>query len=75
PGKLCRALKIDLSINATPLQPGSPLWLEKRSSSFQQQLDGNQVSLTQTTRVGLTQGADLPWRWYLTNAQAVSKKG
>ena len=74
PGKLCRALKIDLSFTAQPLQSGQPLWLEHRDPMFQQQLDDGTHSLTQTTRIGLTQGADLPWRWYLTNCPAVSKQ-
>lgn len=74
PGKLCRALKIDLSLTAQPLNPGQPLWLEHRSPKFQQELDQQARSLVQTTRIGLTQGADRPWRWYLANCPAVSKK-
>jgi len=73
PGKLCRALKIDLSLTAQPLQLGQPLWLEHRSSKFQEQLDQHTIALVQTTRIGLTQGVDLPWRWYLENCPAVSK--
>ncbi len=75
PGKLCQTLKIDRSLNGTPLQPDSPLCLEHRSDRVQHQLDINQFTLTQTTRIGLTEGVDLPWRWYLTNCPAVSKKG
>lgn len=73
PGKLCRALKIDLTLNATPFQPGQGLWLEHRDPQFQQQLAEGQLTLTQTTRIGLTQGGDLPWRWYLTGCAAVSR--
>lgn len=73
PGKLCRALQIDLTLTALPLQPNQPLWLEHRHSDLQHQLDAGQLSLTQTTRIGLTQGVDLPWRWYLANHPAVSK--
>ncbi|WP_416671918.1 DNA-3-methyladenine glycosylase [Egbenema bharatensis] len=75
PGKLCRALKIDLALNATPFQPGQGLWLEHRYPWFQQQMDQDKLSLTQTTRIGLTKGVDLPWRWYLTDSPAVSRKG
>ncbi|MDX2213547.1 MAG: DNA-3-methyladenine glycosylase [Oculatellaceae cyanobacterium bins.114] len=74
PGKLCLALKIDVSLNAIPLQPGQPLWLEHRTPSFQEQLDQGQLTLSQTTRIGLTKGVDLPWRWYLSGCPAVSKK-
>jgi DNA-3-methyladenine glycosylase len=75
PGKLCRALKIDLTLTAKPLQPGESLWLEPRSQDYQEQLDRQSISFIQTTRIGLTQGADLPWRWYVKGCAAVSKKG
>jgi len=75
PGKLCRAFKIDLTLNKTPLQPGQALWLEHRQFQLQQQLDEGNLSLIQTTRIGLTQGVDLPWRWYLSGCSAVSRKG
>lgn len=73
PGKLCRALQIDLRHTALPLQPGQPLWLEHRAAEFQQHIDQGVQSLIQTTRIGLTQGADLPWRWYLSPCRAISK--
>jgi DNA-3-methyladenine glycosylase len=75
PGKLCLALRIDLSLNGTRLKPGQPLWLEHRSEQFQQRLDKRTLRLTQATRIGLTQGMDLPWRWYLTDCPSVSKRG
>jgi len=63
PGKLCQVLGIDRTLNGTNLsQP--PLWLET----------GEPVkNITQTTRIGLSQGVDIPWRWYDTDSQAVSK--
>ncbi len=66
PGKLCNALQIDCSLNAQVLKPGEPLWLEHRPPQFQPEL-------IQTTRIGLSKGADLPWRWYLKDCPAVSK--
>ncbi|MBD1894274.1 DNA-3-methyladenine glycosylase [Coleofasciculus sp. FACHB-129] len=66
PGKLCRALQIDSTLNSQVLQPGQPLWLEHRQSQFMPEL-------VQTTRIGLSQGIDLPWRWYLRGCAAVSK--
>jgi DNA-3-methyladenine glycosylase len=74
PGKLCRVLEIDRSLNGTLLQQGQPLWLEQRTPAWQQQFDQGLHPLTQTTRIGLTQGVDLPWRWYLRDSQAVSKR-
>jgi DNA-3-methyladenine glycosylase len=75
PGKLCQALNIDRSLNGISLHPPASLWLEHRPSTLQHQFDCGQLSLTQTTRIGLTEGAELPWRWYLTHCPAVSKKG
>lgn len=66
PGKLCQVLQIDRSFNGQVLTPGQPLWLEHRPLDFV-------PDLVQTTRIGLTKGADLPWRWYLKNCLAVSK--
>jgi DNA-3-methyladenine glycosylase len=64
PGKLCRSLHIDLTLTAQPFQVRSPLWLEHRTADF---------PLIQTTRIGLTQGADIPWRWYIKDCPAVSR--
>lgn len=70
PGKLCRTLQIDLSLSAQSLKPGQPLWLEMRSPATTNDPSG----IIQTTRIGLTQGTDIPWRWYLKQNPAVSKK-
>jgi DNA-3-methyladenine glycosylase len=73
PGKLCQLLAIDRTLTTTPLTPESGLWLEHRSVHWQQRLQASDA-ITQTTRIGLTQGADLPWRWYVRNSKAVSKR-
>ena len=73
PGKVCRVMQIDRSLNAGVLQPGQPLWLEHRRSQFQQQLDQKAISFVQTTRIGLSKGTDLPWRWFISNCPAVSR--
>jgi len=64
PSKLCRIFQIDRSLNGTILQLGQPLWLEQRQQEF---------AIVQTTRIGLSQGIDLPWRWYVQGCPAVSK--
>jgi DNA-3-methyladenine glycosylase len=74
PGKLCRALKIDLSLTAQPFRLGGDLWLEHRHDAFQAQIDRQMLKFVQTTRIGLTQGIDLPWRWYIQGCPAVSRK-
>ncbi|MEO0987729.1 MAG: DNA-3-methyladenine glycosylase [Cyanobacteria bacterium J06639_14] len=75
PGKLCRTLQIDLSLNGIRLTPEHPLWLEPRSMALQQDVESGRTRIVQTTRIGLTQGTDRPWRWYVENHPAVSKKG
>jgi DNA-3-methyladenine glycosylase len=77
PGKLCLAMQINLALYGTKLELGSgqAMWIEHRSLDWQAKLDLGAIELTQTTRIGLTQGLDLPWRWYLKGCQAVSKFG
>ncbi|MCM1983121.1 DNA-3-methyladenine glycosylase [Lyngbya confervoides] len=72
PGKLCRLFHIDRTLSGLPLQPRSGLWLEPRSPDFAQKLTQGGHQIIQTTRIGLSQGQDLPWRWYLNHCQAVS---
>ncbi|MFQ4136882.1 DNA-3-methyladenine glycosylase [Nodosilinea sp. PGN35] len=74
PGKLCRLLEIDRTLTDLPLTPATGLWLEHRPTAWQQRVVAEEIALTQTTRIGLTQGADLPWRWYVTGSKAVSKR-
>jgi DNA-3-methyladenine glycosylase len=63
PGKLCRTLKIDRSLNGVTLVPQSDLWLE---------LEKKPHEIIQTTRIGLTKGIDIPWRWYIAGHPEVS---
>lgn len=74
PGKLCRVMQIDRSLNAKPLEAGGSLWVEHRNPEFAHKFTEGAVAVKQTTRIGLNQGADLPWRWYLSDSPAVSKR-
>ncbi|MEN9201632.1 MAG: DNA-3-methyladenine glycosylase [Thermostichus sp. DG_1_6_bins_120] len=69
PGLLCQALRIDCSHNGWPLrQVGENqegIWLEGSP--------GCQTSIVQTTRIGIRQGADIPWRWYIGGHPSVSR--
>jgi DNA-3-methyladenine glycosylase len=73
PGKLCQVMQIDLALYGTKLASGQPMWLESRSADWQVGLDTGKIELVQTTRIGLTQGVELPWRWYIKGCKAVSK--
>ena len=67
PGKLCKLLQIDRQLDGVKLEPSSGLWIEGRSPNFDE-------PIYQTTRIGITQGVDIPWRWYLSDRPSVSRK-
>lgn len=62
PAKLCQALEISMEQNGTDLQ-GPDLWIEPGSKPDE---------ISASTRVGLTRGADLPWRYFLPGNSFVS---
>ncbi|MGZ6004545.1 MAG: DNA-3-methyladenine glycosylase [Candidatus Saccharimonadales bacterium] len=65
PAKLCQALDIDKSMNGHDLHK-SPLKLIINTP-----LDNDQI--VQTTRIGINQAKDVPWRYYIRNNLYVSK--
>jgi len=73
PLKLCKVLEIDRTFSGLPLAVGEPLRLEHRSEDFRAAVEYGIINLVQTTRIGITQGIDLPWRWYIGNSTAVSQ--
>jgi DNA-3-methyladenine glycosylase len=73
PGKLCQVMQIDLTLYGVKLVSGQPIWLESRSPAWETGLKTGKIELVQTTRIGLTQGKELPWRWYVKGCKAVSK--
>lgn len=68
PGKLCRYFQIDRQLSGQPLAIATGLWLESSPRPHK-----NSLELVQTTRIGIKQGQDIPWRWYLKNSPAVSR--
>lgn len=68
PGKLCRALEIDRDLDGVLYQPKNGLWLERPKRTV------SEDELVQTTRIGITKAAERPWRWYLKDSPAISKK-
>lgn len=65
PAKLCQALMIDKALNGHDLSQ-SPLILRHAS------LMKGEV-IVQTTRIGISQAKDMPWRFYIKDNPYVSK--
>jgi DNA-3-methyladenine glycosylase len=66
PGKLCRAMAIDLSCNGKDVTlTESGIWVEKGELIPAE-------SIVQTTRVGIRRAVDYPWRFYISNNRCVS---
>lgn len=68
PGKLCRALSIDKSHNEVDLcDESSEIYILKGEKIIEE-------NIVQTTRIGIKQAADYPWRFYIKDNPHVSKK-
>ena len=63
PGKLCIAMGISLDHNRHNLD-AKPLYIVK----------GKKEQVVTTTRIGIKQGAELPYRFYVKDNKYVSKK-
>ncbi len=67
PGKLSQALGVDLSLDGGDLESG-PLRV------FADDFDALRGEIVATTRIGITKGAELPWRYLATGEKDVSVK-
>ena len=68
PGKLCRYLKITKEHNEKDCcDKDSPLIVTNTKSP-------KKFTIIQTTRIGISQAVEFPWRWYIKDSHAVSKK-
>lgn len=65
PAKLCQALQIDRALN------GHDLRLEPLQLLIEPPI--NQDDIVQTTRIGISRGQDVPWRFYIRGNPYVSK--
>jgi DNA-3-methyladenine glycosylase len=71
PALLARRFGIDRSRDAQLVHPDRGLWIAPRPP----ELAGlGTADLTQTSRIGISQGQDLPWRWYWRASRSVSRR-
>jgi DNA-3-methyladenine glycosylase len=68
PGLLARRFGLDRRHDGLLAAPASGLWLAPRP------LELAALGLQQTQRIGLSQGQELPWRWYLRDSRSVSRR-
>ncbi len=69
PGKLCQALGVSGRLNGASLQ-GPQLYLTETPAK----LALPPFEIVETTRIGITRGVELPWRFYVKDNRFVSRK-
>ena len=70
PGLLARRFSINRGHDGQPLSTDQGLWLAPPPTAWP--LPSG--DLVQTGRIGIRQGQDLPWRWYLRSSRSVSRR-
>ena len=68
PGLLARRFGLNKNHDNLLLSPENDFWL---SEGVNLEIMENVV---QTTRIGISQAKDIPWRWYLKSSRSVSKR-
>lgn len=78
PGLLARCFAIDRRQDGRIAAPASGLWLAERPPALAALLEEpgppGEAPLLQTQRIGVSQGQELPWRWYLRASRSVSRR-
>ncbi len=73
PGKLCRAYGLDRALDGADLTTNERFWIAKPPPELGIATPRTEDILA-TTRIGITRGAELPWRYYLRGEPYLSRK-
>ena len=68
PGLLARHFGLDRGDDSCPVTGEHDVWLAPRPASLASPV------LVTTTRIGISQGQELPWRWYLQLSRSISRR-
>ena len=68
PALLAKRFGLNQTHDNLPISLENGLWLASRP------LNESMQKIIQTTRIGISQAKDLPWRWYLQGSRSVSKR-
>ena len=68
PGLLARSFGLDRGDDSCPVTGEHDVWLAPRPASLASPV------LVTTTRIGISQGQELPWRWYLQLSRSISRR-
>jgi DNA-3-methyladenine glycosylase len=71
PALLARRFGLDRSHDSQLVHPDQGIWIAPRPQALNKL---KPADLVQTTRIGISQGQELPWRWYLRTSRSVSRR-
>jgi DNA-3-methyladenine glycosylase len=71
PALLARRFGLDRRHDAQIAAPEQGLWLAPRPAAWQPVGPDDRI---QTSRIGISDGQALPWRWYLRHSRSVSRR-